>query len=273
MWWQSFPEPKTMLAYAAKSNDLIMRDFLQHYRMMDSSERVIIFWSHSERHITSIGNGDRPDWTKNLSPSDYPQNAHKTFNKYFENTLEYMLMVQELCKAKNIEYYFMCNDHYIKLERYRKTLKNDWTLLLDFKRIFNWPAPTVKLLDVSQEIFNSHDYFLAEWVATSLVQQFGKALTEATGEDHIHRDRKHLNIAGLEAFRIMFEAWFEDSNKDLTYYINTLDNKSSKYFTEMEPHLINVTTDIHWIEYNIAEFADKVLSGDTKKNVDFIYEQ
>ena len=174
-----------------------------------------------------------------------------------------MLLVQELCEKKGIEYHFICTDHY---DRVRRLPGPDITKQLNLKRIFNWPAPPLKEVDIPVEVRESHMFYILEWAVTNLTIQFARA------HNCIDEDRKHLNLEGLGIFSKVIMDWIEDENKDIFHHINTLDHRAAVYFIDILASAKDVGIGVHWLERELNTFIDEVLASDIKKSVEFIYE-
>lgn len=171
-WWRNIPEITRSSAWPGKDNYSIFTDTL--YTITNYPiNRAIIYWTYPERfNLPYSDNGRVTNW-----PNKNIQQAFKidtVFYDYVKMNLNYMFVIQELCKQKNIELFYITTLPYHYYEQ------GDNGLLTKIDSVANWPGPAL-----------NHSYHV--WI-NSLQMLFGSYYNV------IDNDGMHLNEEGHKLF-------------------------------------------------------------------------
>jgi len=275
---KALDEPKTA-AQTAKSNVNILQDFITNLpHILEAKTSVLIYWSHSERDFQvwdeessrcisgkGLTAGLDLDW-RDLGDGGQGQPGNNTYNKFLAmhaKTITYMLAVQEICEANNIDYRFITTDPYVEFERISQHKK------INIEKVFNWPLPGIQ----SRLDLDNKDLFSAWWSVRSLTLQFARAFGSLNNKNYVHPDSKHMTDEGAALMGTMVKEWWDNPEKDLQwYYDNVLNGPAKSYFVDEQAHWKNLLdsgdVSTHWVERNIKELKDILLAPAT-----FIYEE
>lgn len=278
-------------AATAKCNEAMFFDFLSCFDILKEGDSVVIYWSHAERFTQRALPIDRCEKNeqgkflnniaafKNLNPGPYDTPVYTGTmysNTKIENlswsflyrTYMHMYAVQEMCKSKNINYYFLTVDPYYKFQTIPKEYREQAPV--DESKVFNWPLPEVfKWGNFDRTNYN---HFLIEWTLTSLPILVGRALSKENKGQYIHKDYKHLTLAGHAILYEWIVDWINDPSRDLSWIINNkLTHEAAREFNTIEFHLKEFNLDgfeaVHWVEQVIEELLEQLTPAIT-----YVYE-
>ena len=280
---ESFYFPQT-----AKANDNMFFDFMSVVDQLVKGDKVFIYWSHAERFIRNLDiTTFHDDWmhgqgicTKTVSPFRFGSKESQFGPLYkdldYEQIVEswmyktwmYMYSVQEICKQKELDWYFVTCDPFYKFDKIRDNIKTQCPI--DYKHVWNWPADTMEMWPGYN--VNEHNHFLVEWALTSTPILLGRAQGIMDGTNYISDDYKHITQKGHKMFSDLLIEWIEDPDRDLSWHINNrLTQKAALEYKSIMPHLkqfdltdYNAT---HWVEQEVEKIVKKLNSAIT-----YVYE-
>ncbi len=226
--WPSFiTESKVNMADPGKDNFTIFNDTMYAINNYPV-QRIIIYWTYPERFWLPINENNRiTNWSnKNIQPCF---TLDKVFFDYVKMNLNFMYALQELCKVKNIEYFFITTAPYYVYEQ------GDNGLTDKIDKVVNWPGP-----------YLNNNYHI--WV-NSLQMLFGGYY------NCVDIDGMHLNSEGHKLFYDNYinpfinnnevdEPWSSQSTiKWIDKLSSTDKNEAFKNARIKDSILINTTTD------------------------------
>ena len=277
---QCFKYPFVNYSAIAKSNDMMFKDFIGNLHRFDNFKfgKVFIHWSHSER--TGYYTTDkRQHYNKNaqhfeVSKQDGSFHSYDLFDGPFwekwmngiVDTMHYMYAIQEICKAKNIEWNFLTVENY-NLFKY---VAENYGMLdvfnsINIDHIFNWPTKPL----VNYPEFNNmtKEKALIIWGTTGLPLQWAKAME---GNNLIDEDKKHLTDDGHKRFGTQILDWTLDRDKDISYWLDEPEVYNKSFFNDLKPWKEEyVGIGVHWLERKVQ---DALINFEIKPNADYIYE-
>jgi len=258
----------------AKCNEAIFFDFLNCFDILQEGDSVLIYWSHAERITQHVQNVSRANLHanlhhkkylngiigyKNLDPTPYSNNKMYKYTQledlawtFLYRTYMQMYAVQELCKSKGINYYFMTVDPYYKYQLIPKEYRKQAPV--DESKVFNWPMPEIALWHNFNR--NKHSNFLVEWALTSTPILLGRALTKENKSQYIAQDYKHLKQKGHRILYQWITEWMDNSDRDLQWIINNkLTHEAAREFNTLEFHIkefnLKGFNAVHWVEQEV----------------------
>jgi hypothetical protein len=171
--WPSFINESTInMATPGKDNFTIFNDAMYTINNYPI-KRIIIYWTYPERFWLPIKENNKiSNWSnKNIQPCFTVDNV---FFDYVKMNLNFMYTLQELCKNKKIEYFYLTTVPYYIYEQGDNGLTNK------INNVANWPGP-----------YLNNNYHI--WV-NSLQILFGGYY------NCVDKDGMHLNLNGHKLF-------------------------------------------------------------------------
>lgn len=279
----TFKYPYTNYAQIAKSNDAIYFDFLKNLSKFDNYKfkKVFIFWSHSERtsDISIKNNLPFVSYYKKVQHFKLKDDGnYHSYDPYegpfwdhwmdgIVRTMYYMLSMQEICKAKNIEYNFVTTENYNLF----KHVATKYGLLdvfnsINIDHIFNWPTkPLINYPNINDKL--STEDVLLYWGTTSFNLQWAKAME---GNTLIDDDKKHLTLEGHKRLGSQLMDWSLDREKDISFWIDEPYVYNKSFFYDLKSWKDEyVGIGKHWLE---SKVNNALINYEIKPNADYIYE-
>ena len=274
-----FKYPLVDYSSIAKSNDMMFHDFMRSLSKFDSYKfgKVFIQWSHSERTGYYGTKKLRQCYNKNVQHFEVVEGELKTYDPYdgpfwskwmngIVNTMYYMHAIQEICKAKNLEWSFLTVENY-NLFKYAAENYNALDVFnsINNDHIFNWPTkPLVNYPDFKDM---DREKVLVVWGTTGLPLQWAKAME---GDNLIDDDKKHLNEDGHRRFGTQILDWTLNREKDISYWLDEPEVYNKSFFYDLKPWKEEyVGIGVHWLEQRVQ---DALINYEIKPNADYIYE-
>tara|TARA_R110000822_G_scaffold209938_3_gene345806 strand:+ start:1013 stop:1960 length:948 start_codon:yes stop_codon:yes gene_type:complete len=249
-----------------KSNQEIYQDWRKNLPALEKLDnvKVVIHWSHSERTTQDKNQGfitGNNHWTEDLATAWWDG---------FDKTVSFMKTIEDDCKIRNIEVYFITTEHQQLFElarNYNDEVYSQRLDSLDQDIIFNWPMRKLQNFNLTPV---TRDDLLILWGCTGLPVSWCRVFGEDTADD-----LKHIDYRSQQRFGAQIKDWIVDRNKDLSYWIDE-GAVDKSYFYDLATWKNNYRSadpeqwvPTHWIERDLNEI---LINTVIRPNADYIYE-